>query len=890
MSERDSSRPSGMRRAFALPASARRAARDVEAEFAFHLQERVDELVERGMSRAEAEAEVRRRFGDVEAWRRETAAIDARAARRAGGGLLGGSWRDLRLALRGMARRPGLTSAIVLTLALAIGASTTIYSAVNSVLLRPIPVPWLDELHVVQLDLHELNLLDAPVSPVTVEELIARTDLFATGTGYTGTTLTLTGDGEPRRLRATRTVGDFFGVFGGRALLGTTYRPEQSEEGSHLVAVLSYATWRDVMGGDPSVIGRTVELSGNRYEVIGVMPPEFRFPRTTELWVPQMMNADARTPVARGRLFMTPVMRVKPGVTTAQLEAGLAAEARRWAGDAPGSEDALRLHAQPLVHYMSGNLRPVLLILLGAVGFVLLIASANVASLQLVRAIGRAKELAVRAALGAGRGAIARQLLVESLALAVLGGVLGIGVALVLLKLLSVWAVGQYELLRDVRLDLRVLGVTAATTIGVGLLFGLAPTLRAARTNLNDALKEATRGSSGGPARNRLLQGAVVVQVALTLVLLLGAGTLTRSLGRLVALDPGFRPEQAYAMSVAIAGDRYATPDARVAFFDALLERVRAIPGIEAASVVSGLPFSGSLDSSPFTLPDVPERPGEPERHANLAVVGDDYFRTLGIPLVAGRDFATTDRVNTPLVAIVDERLARAFFGNEDPIGRTISQGMDATIVGVVRTVKQHRLDEPDKATVYYSNRQHHWIRSFHVVVRTAQPLGMVVPQVQRAVRELDPNVPVYEPRALGELVTRSVATERLAMAVMLGFATLSLVLAILGVYGVISYAVSQRVPELGIRLALGATPAGVAGLVMRGGLMLVAGGALVGALVFLGVGDTLAGVLYEVSPRDPAMLTAGVLALLLTAAAACWLPARRAARVPPVEALRGEG
>ncbi|HLV27191.1 MAG TPA: ABC transporter permease [Gemmatimonadales bacterium] len=888
MSDEQSRRPPGVRRAFSLPASGSRATRAVDEEFAFHFQERVEELVERGMDREAAEGEVHRRFGDVQALRRETAAIDARSERRASsGGLIGGSWRDLRMAVRGMVRRPGLTAAIVLTLALAIGASTAIFSVVDSVLLRPVPVPWLNELHVVRHDIPDLGLEATPLGPPSVEELIAREDLFSAGAAYSGTSFTLASDAAPRRVHGARTMGDFFELFDGRPLLGRTFDGASSEEGRHLVVVLGYSLWRDAFGGEPSIVGRSVHLSGVSYEVVGVMGPEFGYPRTAELWVPQLMDEGMRSASARNRLFMTPVLRVRPGVTDGQLAAGLDEQSRRWREELSLGGGGLVLRSTSLVDYLAGNLRPVLLLLTGAVGLVLLIACANVASLQLVRAIGRARELAVRAAIGAGRGLIVRQLLIESLALAVAGGVFGVVVALLLLKLMSLSAVGEYEMLADVHLNAGVLGMTAAVALGAGILLGLAPSLRAARTNLNDVLKDSSRGSSGGPARNRVLQAAVVLQVAFTLVLLLGAGVLARNLGRMLALDPGFDAERVYAMGVSIAGERFDTPEKRIAFFDSYLDRLRGTPGIESASIVSGLPFSGGTDSSPFTLGDISPRPDEPERHANLVVAGDDYFRTMGIPLLAGRDFELTDRGDSPLVAVIDQQLARSYFGDQDPIGQTISQGRPATIVGVVGTVKQGALHEPDKATVYYSNRHNHWIPSMQLVIRSSLPLGTVMTVARRSAQELDPTVPVYEPRTLDELVSRSLVTERLSMGVMTGFATLSLLLALLGVYGVISYAVSQRVPEIGIRLSLGATPAEVVRLVLAGGVGLVMVGSLIGIAVFLALGKQLQSMLHEISARDPLTLALGAGALLLTATVACWIPARRAARVSPVVAMR---
>lgn len=879
----ESAQAPASRKAFTLPASGKRAARQVDEEFEFHLKERVDELVEGGMDRAAAEAEVRRRFGDLASLRRETVAIDRRSARRAGwSDVLGDTWRDVRYALRGMRRRPGLTTAIVLTLALAIGAGTAIFSVVDAVLFRPLPVAWLSDLRVVRHDIPQLGLAQTQLGPPSVEDLLQRRDLFAAGSAYSGASFTLANDENPRRVTGARTMGDFFSVFGAAPIVGSVYGASSSEEGDHLVAVLSYALWRDAFGGDPSIVGRTVELSGTSYQVVGVMGPEFRFPRTAELWVPQVMNEGMRSVMARGRLTMTPVMRMHPHLNDEQLAAGLDDQARRWNEALSLGVGDLVLNATPMVGYLAGNLRPALLVITGAVGLLLLIACANVASLQLLRAMARSRELAVRAALGAGRRAIARQLLMESLTLAVAGGLLGVLVALALLKLLSITAAGSYGMLADVRINGGALGAAALITLGCGVLFGLAPTVRAARTDLQGVLKDTSRGSSGGPSRNRVLQGAVILQVAFSLVLLLGAGLLTTSLARTIVTDPGFRTESVHSMAVSIAGARYDTPEKRVAFFDAFLERLRGTPGVDAASVVSGLPFSGGADSSPFTLDGLDPLPDEPERHANLVVVGDGYFSAMGIPVVRGREFERTDGGDSPLVAVIDERLARDYFRGEDPLGRTIDQGRPATIVGVVGSVKHGALHEEDKATVYYSNRHNHWIPTLHVVVRSSLPEGAVVSLVRASARELDPTVPIHDVQTLGSRVSASLATERLAMGVMTGFAAFALILTLLGVYGVIGYAVTQRVPEIGIRMALGATPAMIMRMVLLGGVGLVGAGALVGLVVFVLTSGQLSGLLHHTSTRDPIPMAIGLTSVIVAAALACWVPARRAARVGP--------
>jgi putative ABC transport system permease protein len=533
----------------------------------------------------------------------------------------------------------------------------------------------------------------------------------------------------------------------------------------------------------------------------------------------------------------------------------------------------------------AGELRPTLLVLLAAVGFVLLIACANVASLQLVHGTARTREMAVRAALGAGRGTIVRQLLVENLVISIGGGALGLAVGMLILRLLAGAGATHLPALETVRFDRIVLGFAAIATVASGLLFGSMPAWRAGRVDLQEGLKEGARNSLGA-RKNRMLQTGVVVQVALTLVLLLGSALMIRSLRELLSQNPGFRPENVHTMRIAITGER-SRPALLTVFYDDLMERLRTAPGIEAAGMVSELPFSGSNDSSPFRIIGSESDPNGPALHANLHTIGGHYFRSMGIPLIRGRAFDGRDVKTSENVAIIDEQLAKQFFGNEDPIGRRITQGMDATIVGIVGTVSQGELGERPKATIYYPYSQHDWYGTTYLTIRSTQPLANTLATVGSAVRAIDANVPIFEPRALEERIDASLAPRRLAMAVLSGLAAVSLALAIFGLYGVISYSVSQRRSEFGIRLALGAQSSQVRSMVIRQGLVLAAIGIVAGLLIASGVTRALEKLIFGVSPRDPLSFVGVALVLSAVAVLASYLPARRATRVSPVEALK---
>jgi putative ABC transport system permease protein len=780
------------------------------------------------------------------------------------------------------------------TLALGIGANTAIFSALDTVLLRPVPAPSLDRVVIVRENLLALQLFDAPLSPGEVEDLSQRGDLFQSSAAFTRDSRNLTGLGEPQRVEVTRTAGEFFPLFGVQPHAGRFYRPDDSADGSLPVVVLSHALWRELSGGDRSFIGKSIDLDGRKYEVIGVAPPAFRYPFGTQAYTPFIFTPRVRSPDHRHSLYMTFVGRLAAGVTHEALPSALRAELGRWnarLGAQSYLPDRFELVSTPFVESIAGELRAILLVLMGAVSLVLLIACANVASLQLVRAIGREKELAVRVALGAGRWTIARQLLVESVVLSLAGGMLGVLLGRALLTLVAQWGAAEYKVLETAGLDARVLAVTAVAAILAGLGFGVVPALRAARVDVQDTLRGASRGNSGTPDRHRFLRGSVALQMALTVMLVMASGLTIRSLARLLATNPGFRPEQVTLARMSLPGVRYQNAAARIAFYDDVMARLRAIPGVQSVALTAYPPFSGGSDSSPFDIIGVPLRPGEEARHSNTQVVYGDYFTTMGVPLIRGRTFAPTDNIPGAPVAIIDEQLAKQYFApGDDPIGKMITQGADpARIIGIVGNVKLNELGDAPKATVYHYYPHYAWLSFMSVAIRSSLPPPVLATNVRSVVRQLDPELPVYDIKPMQQRVADSVAARRLAITVLTGFAGLSLLLAVLGIYGVMSYTTSQRTKELGIRVALGADPRAVVRMVLRGGMLLAGIGVLVGASVFLGIGGALRALLHGVAPNDPTTLALSVATLSAAAAIACYVPARRAARVDPVRALREE-
>ena len=795
---------------------------------------------------------------------------------------------DLLRAARALRRAPGFALAAVLCLASGVGATTAVLAVADAVLFRPLPVRALGRMVVVRQDAPAIGVTGADLSAPAADDLLARRDLFDGGAAYETRNANLAApDGEPVRVRTARTLGDFFGLMDAGATIGRLYQPEASRApGAPAVAVLGYGLWREHFGGDPGVVGRTIRLGGLPLEVVGVADASLRYPRGVDVYVPSPMDSSVRQ--QWGRWAMTTIARVRPGVTPAGLTAGLARQGARWRAAGTVQDSGLVLRATPLAEYLAGELRPVTRVLLGAVALVLLVACANVACLQLVRATGRARELAVRAAVGAGRGHLVRPLAAESAVLAGAGGLLGVALAAGTVAALRRWHPAQYPQLADAWVDPRVLAGSFGVTVCAALAFGLAPAVRAMRADPQAALRGGSRGASAGAERHRLLRGAVVTQVALALTLALGAGLLARSFARLAAADPGFRAEQVLAAQFQLPRVAYPKPGQVAAALDRVLERVQAGPGVSAAALSASLPFADPLDSSPFTVVGRPPAPGAPTPHAEYNVVSEDYFRALGIALRRGRTFTRADDASAAPVAVVDEQLAREYFPGQDPVGQHLQAQGTVEIVGVVASVARTQLGERRTALIYYPLRARPR-GAVAVTVRGALPPAAAAALVRSAVAEVDRQVPVFDVKPMHARVEESVGGRRLATWAMGGFAGVALLLAALGLYGVLSYVVAQRTRELGVRAALGAGRGELTRLVVGSGARLAGAGAVCGLLLYAGAQRGLSALLYGVGAADPVALLAGVASLGVVALLASWIPARRAARVDPAGALRAE-
>jgi putative ABC transport system permease protein len=794
---------------------------------------------------------------------------------------------DMRYGLRQLRRAPGFAAVAVATLALGIGATTAVFTLVQAVLVRPLPFRDPSRLVMVWENNLQRGRPRNVVNPSNYLVWQERNHVFESIAGLAPTTATLGGEGEPVRVTAGYATANLFSTLGVDAVRGRAFLPEDAAPGATRVAVLSEGLWKRRFGGEASVLGRTVRVNGRPATVVGVMPARVDVPPGAEVWVP--IPADESLRAARGR-WMATVARLKPGVSLGQARAEMETIAAALAAAKPDMNAGWSVTVAPLHSDLVLRVRPVLLALMAAAGLLLLIACANVATLLLARASARRREIAVRAALGAGRGRVARQLLVESLVLALLGGGLGLGVARLLVEVLASVLPAEVPAFMALRLDAPVLAFAFAACLLTCLLVGLGPALRLSRPSVADDLKD---GAAAGPGRDRraFARMLVTTQVALALALLAAAGLLARSHGRLLRVDAGFEPRAVLGLQVSLQSEAYQEPARRARFFGEAVAALRDLPGVSSAAAISWRPLSvGSATS--FTLADRRPPPLGEEPVADVRIVTPGLFSTLGVPLRQGRDFSPDDQASRPPVVIVNEALVREFWARESPLGKRIrmewGRPLEAEVVGVVGDVRLTSLDTPARATLYWPVDQ--VPNGFMtLLLRTAGPPVALAGPARDVVRRLDPDLAVHDVQPLADVAARSLDRSSFVFVFVAVFATAAVALTGIGLFGVVAQVVGQRRPEFAVRMALGAGRAQVLRLVLGEGLAVAAVGALLGLLLALASGRLLSGLLFEVRPADPAVLGAACLFVLAGALAASYLPARRAARTDPAAVLHSE-
>jgi len=794
---------------------------------------------------------------------------------------------DIRYALRTLARSPGFTLAAVVTLALGIGANTAVFSVVEGVLLRSLPFPHANRLVDIKTvpERYRNGARWGGTSELTwYETWRTAPGVFDDLSAYIGDQPILIGPWEAARVESWSVMANFFPMLGARPLLGRVFLPGEDRPGTARVAVLSHRLWAARYGSDTTVLGRTLTLDTMKYVVVGVMPAGFRYPAGADVWLPlgsYLSGPDSRERARRQGYWY--VGRLRSHVTLTQAQATLDVVSRRsWASE-PGETGRLPL-VVGLHDYLVGETRTPLLLMLGAVSLVLLVACANVANLLLARATARGHELAVRIALGAGTRRLIRQVLTESLLVAAFGGGLGVLLALWSVPALVGLAGAELPRVAEIGVNLRVLAAAITMSILVGVAAGLVPALQTARRAPSDALKSRSPNAGGDGWRHRSSDAFIVGQVALTMVLLSGAGLLARSFAHLVRLDPGFEPAHLLAAELQLPGTRYALPQARIAYVQQALERVRALPGVSAVTASSGMPLAGYAVGSV----SLPGRPDEDSRlWAWISGVTDDYFRVLGIPLKRGRVFGAG---TTDATVVIDEAAARAYFPGEDALGREIKfySARTRTIIGVVGDTRQQNLQAPAPPHIYQplASDAAAFIK---LIARTAGDPSVSAKAMRDALREIDAGVPLERVAPVSELLSDARARHRFYALLVLVFAATALALAATGVYGIVAYAVTRRTQEIGVRVALGAGRRAVVRLIVSRGMMLTLGGIVLGGAGAFGVTGLLRDLLFEVGPRDPVTLAAVALLLLAATLLASWLPARRATKVDPMVALRYE-
>ena len=805
--------------------------------------------------------------------------------------------RDLKYSLRRLRMAPVFTIIVVVTLALGIGANTAIFSVVNTVLLRALPYRAPSQLVSIEHFYPSLNNMEAPVSARGFRDYRDQTKSFESVAVETPFGANLTATGDPERVPGARVSGDWFHALGVAPALGRVLGRDDDVPGHEHVVVLSHGLWTRLFAAKTSAVGQTIELNGETYQIVGVMPESFYsfFARKADLFVPLALTPAAFTSGYTNE-YLNAVARLKPGVTVERAQAEMAAFAENLKRANPTNfSPKWTLKVRSLDDLSTGRIRPALLVLLGAVGFVLLIACANVANLLLARAAIRIKEIAIRAALGADRASLVRQLLTESVLLSVTGGVLGLALAR--------WSVRSLVALNpslpranEIGIDGSVMAFTLVVSVVTGLLFGLAPAIQTSRTNLQETLKDGSRSGTADFAGRSLRRALVVAEVALSLTLLVGAGLLIKSVGRLENVDPGFDPHNVLVFNLNLPAAKYRSDTARRLFTDQLLPRLAALPGVRAAGLTSVIPFGGGWSTASFNIEGLVVPPGQNGPWGDYRIASSGYFAAMRIPLVRGRMFDVTDVASAPQVVMIDQQFVKKYFANVNPIGRRITFGAAPgakdtswiTIVGVVGHAAHEGLDAEPRIQYYFPASQR-GIGNMTITMRSNGNPTTLLPAARQAVRSIDPSLPLSLPTTMETLVDASVGQRKLSMILLGVFSAIALLLASIGIYGVMSYSVAQRTRELGIRMALGAARSQVLALVVGQGMALAATGVAIGLVAALSLTRFLSSQLFGVGATDPSTFALVCAVLVAIALLATLVPALRATRVDPVVALRDE-
>lgn len=798
--------------------------------------------------------------------------------------------RDLRYALRTLARNPGFACVSILALALGVGANSAIFTVVQSVLLRPLPFRRSDELIVVRERNLKAGFPQFSLSPGNYVDYRDHNHTLSGFTAFSRLGVNLSGGAEPERLRGARVTNEFFHVLGVQPSVGRAFTAAEGQFGAQKVVILSDGLWQRRFGGAKDVLGRQLKMNEELYTVVGVMPPDFSFPARAEIWTPLALNAQNWQ--QRGGHYLSGVARLKLGTSLAAAEADLNSIAARAEKAYPNSNTGWDTTSTGLQESMVGKIRPLVMTLMAAVGFVLLIACVNLANLLLSRSAARRREIGIRNALGAGRGRLIRQLLTESVLLSGLGAALGLLLAWGGTRLLVNLNPNILPRAKEISLDASVVLFTIAIAGLTGILFGLAPAIHMAKTDLAAAFREGGRGNSIGFRRNTLRSVLVIGEVALALVLLCGAGLLMRSFYHLQSMDPGFDPHDVLTFRTNLPGAKYKTDEQQEAFYTRALDRIRALPGVTVAGAAQIFPLAGDDYILTFVQVGKPPVPVGNQPSAAFYSATPGYFGALRIPIKAGRDFTARDNAAAPPVAIISESMARQFYANENPLGQRLQIGggddKPAEIVGIAGDVRDNELESKGRAAMYRPAAQAPF-GSMYFGVRTERDPAAAIAGVRAAIREMDAELPLDAVGTVDALVETSLSQRRFAMLLMGIFAGLALVLAMVGIYGVMAYSVTQATQEIGIRMALGAGRGDVVRMVLGYGALLMSAGIVAGVAASLGAGRLLASQLFEVKSYDPVTYALVGSVLIATALAACLIPAFRAMRVDPVIALRNE-